>query len=409
MNYSTCVKKYIALMPSLPPRWAEMIACNICNIVCNPISTCEDIRNCQTLTELTNFDVDGRRVCFSYDDERGVRLTRCFTLPITIDGIDDTEGSCLTEEWGDLTSTEKWQAVVDKICNCCQPATTTSTTTTTTQACVCGTYSAYNAGGTTKNVFFVTCANTVGSVSIKWGNTIQFCACYSGDPMTAILYSGGADITFLGDTCFTTTTTAAPTTTTTSTTTIQEESTTTTTTTSTTTTTTANPCVCISYLIENISVSPISGSYSSCVPPYDTIGFLIGVGGSLQICACEGQVDVPDGIDVTDQGLCAEFTTTTTTTTTTTAAPTTTTTSTTTIQEESTTSTTTTTTEDPDFICSSWWVQGDEFGISMEWEECETGNPQSATIFSGGQFICAIVGTLTQTGGNGTVSPGGVC
>lgn len=315
-KYSACVEKYMGYLSAIPLKWAEMIACNICNIMCNGSLSCEEITDCQTLTELTSFTVTGRKVCFSYDDEKGIRVKRCFEIPETVNGLEDTDGSCLMTDdvqWGTLTSSEKWQAIIDKFCDCCNPTTTTSTTTTTTEpVCTCGTYSGwYNVGplSPSRVVTVRSCdeGNPNEEVFFNPGDTIEFCACYYGDdPLEAILdFNGVENITFLGDGCFatTTTTTTSTTTTTTETTTT---TTTTTTTSSTTTTTTASLCECHSYNILNEGVEGASGSYQSCVFPYNTIGFVLGPGGSLDVCACLDSVVLIGAVTVTitDNGLC---------------------------------------------------------------------------------------------------------
>lgn len=349
-QYNSCVEKYMTYLTALPKKWAEMIACNICNLTCDGSASCEEITDCQTLTSLSNFSVTGNKVCFTYVDERGIHVTRCFTVPDN--EMYDADGTCLTDDWFNIDEVEKWQAIVDKLCDCCNPTTTTSTTTTTTaEVCVCGTYSAYYAAAESAPVRLITvnpCDGGDSSIGISPGQTVQFCACYyGGDPDTGIIDNpavGAIFITFLGDDCFavntttttstTTTTTAAPTTTTT-----------TTTTSSTTTTTTADPCPCILYQIDNTNSSAISGSYNSCNVPHSLQGFLMGAFGTLQVCCCEGSISVPAGVNLTNLGTCPDATTTTTTTTTTTSTTTTSTSTTTTSS-----STTTTTTADPNNI-----------------------------------------------------------
>lgn len=383
-KYSACVEKYMGYLSAIPLKWAEMIACNICNIMCNGNPSCEEITDCQTLTELSSFTVTDRRVCFSYDDERGIRVRRCFEIPESINGIDDADGTCLTQDWYNLSSSEKWQAIINRLCICCgeecicstyrltnqaeynivwmysdcnsvqqsitlapnvpqevcacdiQPLDkspvliellddgTCSTTTTTTGACTCGTYSGYYFAGPSAPSRLVTVRSCdEGNPPLEIGfnpmDTIEFCACYYGDdPLEAILdFNGIENITFLGDGCFATTTTTSTTTTTTETTTT---TTTTTTTSSTTTTTTVSVdlCECHSYNILNEGVEGASGSYQSCVFPYNTIGFVLGPGGSLDVCACLDSVVLIGAVTVTitDNGICDGYTSSTTTTTT---------------------------------------------------------------------------------------------
>ena len=150
-KYPDCVKNIIDMLTSVPLKWAEMIACNICNLVCNGDPSCEEITDCQTLTSLSDFTVAGNKVCFTYVDERGIHITRCFTIPDN--DMYNADGTCLTEDWFNIDKTAKWQAIIDKACDCCSPTTTTSTTTTTTEkVCVCATYSVYNPTGSTLTI-----------------------------------------------------------------------------------------------------------------------------------------------------------------------------------------------------------------------------------------------------------------
>jgi hypothetical protein len=372
-KYTNCVKKYMDLLSSVPTKWAEIIACNLCNVVCDDTVSCEDIDNCETVTTLSDFSITDNKVCFSYIDEKGVKVIRCFDIPSN--SINNTYGDCLltSDYWGSLSDLEKWQAIIDKLCLCCNDCicktfsvrnsaqypvlfkykdcedsiteiiiepqqiievcmceTTTHaqnpllieeigesclTTTTTIPPCVCGTYSAYNFGDEPVIITFIPCEGD-DTIVVGADVTAEFCACYSGgDPNTGIVDDDGASITFMGNDCFATTTTT--TTTTTSTTTTTTTAPTTTTTTSTTSTTTVNPCECYQYLLENNTSSVKSGSYTPCPPSAaDIVNVIVGVGGSMLICACRNSVTGDLELDITEIGLCTPPTTSTTTTTT---------------------------------------------------------------------------------------------
>lgn len=187
MNYDSCIKKYIDLLPSLPKNWAEMIACNICNMICEDGMSCGEIRDCQTLTTLSDFTVTDTSVCFTYVDERQVRVTRCFDIAKATNGISETDGQCLLEDseldWGALTPTAQWQAIIDKICDCCNPTTTTSTssttTTTTIPECVCATFSLYNPNLESEPTEFdyTDCEGAPALGTVAAGETEYICAC----------------------------------------------------------------------------------------------------------------------------------------------------------------------------------------------------------------------------------------
>lgn len=222
---------------------------------------------------------------------------------------------------------------------------------------------------------------------------------------------------------------------------------TTTTTSSTTTTTTANPCVCYTYQIRNLSGASIGIFYYNCSAPYDQIFQTIANGETTQICSCSTWTKPAGaGITVINMGVgCFATTTTSTTTTssstttTTTAAPTTTTsTSTTSTSSTSTSSTsstsssstsstsssstsststsstttsssTTTTTTAAPVLCRSYQVEALPT-VSLEWEDCETGAPLSTTLTSGTiQTFCVREGTLNVTAGAADIIDLGPC
>lgn len=104
---------------------------------------CSKVVECQHITSLSDFSVDGQVVSITFTGEDGVSYTRTFDLSLHLgDVFNDIAGDCVIsgEEWVNMTITEKFQAIVDDVCACCEPTTTTttstssSTTTTTTEA-----------------------------------------------------------------------------------------------------------------------------------------------------------------------------------------------------------------------------------------------------------------------------------
>lgn len=104
---------------------------------CTESLDCEQVRECETLTSLSEFTQDGTEICITYTDEDEVSVERCFDVAEIINNFFDTTNiapGCVTSEsiWNTLTITEKFQALVDTICNCCPETTTTTTTSSTT-------------------------------------------------------------------------------------------------------------------------------------------------------------------------------------------------------------------------------------------------------------------------------------
>jgi hypothetical protein len=261
------------------------------------------------------------------------------------------------------------------------PTAPTTTTTTTAFSCTCNTYEVSNFTGFTQQYDFYDCNNVLHpAVTILNDETQQVCVCND-----RIQYADRALIvTLIAGTCITTTTS----TTTTAYTgcdfvgTACEQITTTTTTTSSTTTTTTTlfPCECH----DGIITDDAAYYFTDCNGLY-----FEGTGGSGYVMCFD--VSKPYSGNITDNGisstcLCAGVTTTTTSTS---------------------TSTTTTTTTAFGTNCTFFQIQPIE-SISVEWEDCGTGTPLSATYVST-QNICANTGTLNVTGGTGIITIVGPC
>jgi len=289
MTYNNCVKQVLSELGALPPVWAEKLACNICNLVttedeCNPTDLeCEGINNCQTVTSITQFETEGDTICISFRDEHGVLVKRCFTLEQINDTINYTDGSCLSSIWGTLTPTEKWQLIIDRACNCCNPTTTTtttSTTTTTTAApCVgCPTWTITNVDSTNHMISYGYCyGNNFINELLVPGQTLIFCACYD-----TISYNNTVFVlTQIADTCI--------------------------------------DMVCGScnkYYVSNNNPFPIEVFWTDCNTHLPLSMWLNSLGRGLVPCACTSSIIAQEGLVIETPMTCEETTTTTTTTTT---------------------------------------------------------------------------------------------
>lgn len=279
-------------LSALPPVWAEKLACNICNIVdtedlCNNTTECEDIRECETTTSLTDFEVIGNTVCISFTDEHGVKVKRCFEYSHLLNEIDNTDGICISPLWEQLSAKDKWQAVIDKVCNCCNPTTTTTTTSTTTTTTIapcndCYTFTVYNPDIVSHDITFIDCDDIVTLLTVNPGETMRYCSCPDNIPI--------ADVELIINSI-------------------------------------ATECLpdcidCTEYTLENTNVYPIFIEYVEC--GYGGIGLPTSIwilpSEIISICACTGSITVPTGVIMITGSLC-DVTTTTSTTTTTTSVP----------------------------------------------------------------------------------------
>ena len=417
MNICNCLLDLQALFCDIPSKWRKGIVDAICYINSSRKSTCECFDKCETLTSLSGFTLVGSILSINYKDENGQTSTSSVDLNDALDNLlDGVDPKCLMsqETWDELSPSERIQFIISAHCGCCSITTTTSTTTTTTSP-----YTYYLADEYT--CLEGNCVLVAKNVLIYVPNGFIFSSLYyyqgvdNPDSYYQIVGLGSPNsgaVTIDGDVysldcssfCPAATTTTSTSTSTTS------STTTTSSTSSTTTTTTEAPCVCHEYFVE--TSIPVSFSYVDCYT--DTLmNVVLGEGAVYYFCTCPDTLDIEivPGVTLNDLGEgCSGTTTTTTTTssttTTTTAEPTTTTTSTSTTTTSS--STTTTTTAAPP-SCKLYQVQATP-EISVEWEDCESGVILSTTVVGGGtQNICAREGSMSQTGGSGTITEGDNC
>jgi hypothetical protein len=125
-------------LDSLPSKWREQIADALLSSAKQASALdCDQVKNCETVTSLSGFQVSGTSVCVSYKDEKNVTVVRCFDFAASINSsLDGVDPKCITStsSWNVMTYKQKWQALIDSVCTTCEdaPTTTTSTTTTTT-------------------------------------------------------------------------------------------------------------------------------------------------------------------------------------------------------------------------------------------------------------------------------------
>lgn len=409
MNICNCHIDIDKALCDIPAEWRKPIVNALCFTLSSfPELTCKMVKNCETLTSLSPFTLNGNILSITYKDEKGINNVRTVDIEAAINGImDDIDTSCLPSD-DDLF--DVIQGIIETQCDCCTTTTTSTTTTTTSQE-----YDYYYANVyscldgdcqlVAEEVLIYVPTGTIYSPSyfyqgVDYPNLyyqIVSPAPWNIDAVTINTAVFSSDCgSFCPDTT-TTTTTSSTTTTTTGT---------TTTTSTTTTTTTAPPCECNTYEVENTTAAPLQFTYIKCEDIERNV--LLGAFTSTIVCACEENITVPDGVTVTllEAG-CAEITTTTTTstTTTTTEEPTTTTTTTSTT---TTSSTTTTTTEAP-LVCYRYQIQGTPSG-SFQWQDCDTETLFSTTLSAGNSMIiCAVENTVELTGGSGSITNLGDC
>lgn len=136
MKKNTCIQDIEAKLSDLPSKWRTQIATTICNSISSTqTSTCDEFKECEVLTSLSDFTVIGSVISVTYTDENNVQVIRSFDFSNIINSsIDSIDPKCITtqEIWNNSTFSERFQLILNYACELCGGITTTTTTTTTT-------------------------------------------------------------------------------------------------------------------------------------------------------------------------------------------------------------------------------------------------------------------------------------
>lgn len=127
------IEEYLSALPS---KWVEQLTILLCEIKEDTESVdCAKVKQCETLTSLSDFTLSGTEASIKYTNEAGVQVTRTVDVGTLLNGtLDDLDPNCLasSEAWNSMSYTERIQALIDSHCDCCSTTTTTTTTSTTT-------------------------------------------------------------------------------------------------------------------------------------------------------------------------------------------------------------------------------------------------------------------------------------
>lgn len=140
----TCKEIILEKLCELPSGWRDQMAELICVYIKehNDSLLCSAVKDCETLTSLLNFEVDGTQVCISFKDELGITVDRCFDYDDVVNNfLNLLNPNCLAseEDWYAMSPNDKMQVMIDRVCEDCtdddyvvSTTTTTSTSSTTT-------------------------------------------------------------------------------------------------------------------------------------------------------------------------------------------------------------------------------------------------------------------------------------
>lgn len=119
MTFKEQIEKYLS---GLPSKWAEQLTEILCQIKAEKQEPdCQTVKDCETVTSLSPFTVNGTIVSIQYKDEKGITVTRSFdTSQILNESLNDIEAVCLTDEvtWESLSFAERIQLIINTVCNC---------------------------------------------------------------------------------------------------------------------------------------------------------------------------------------------------------------------------------------------------------------------------------------------------
>jgi len=120
MTFQEQIETYLK---DLPSKWKDQLVSILCQIKDERTHpTCDEVKDCETLTSLSDFSVEGDIVSVVYTDEHSVQVTRSFSVGQlvnnTLEGIDP---ECLTDQttWDNLTYSQRIQLLIDNFCDCC--------------------------------------------------------------------------------------------------------------------------------------------------------------------------------------------------------------------------------------------------------------------------------------------------
>lgn len=119
MTFQEKIEKYLS---SLPHEWRTQLTEILCEINNQANIDCEKVKECETLTTLSDFSIQGTSVFITYKDEENVSYSRSFDVAQILNvQLDDLNPGCLTDAttWSNLSFSERIQLLIDKHCDCC--------------------------------------------------------------------------------------------------------------------------------------------------------------------------------------------------------------------------------------------------------------------------------------------------
>lgn len=114
------IEEYLSALPS---KWVEQLTTLLCEIKEDRESVdCAKVKQCETVTSLSDFTLSGTTASIKYTNEAGVQVTRSVDVGTLLNGtLDDLDPNCLTtaDAWNGMSYVERIQTLIDSHCDCC--------------------------------------------------------------------------------------------------------------------------------------------------------------------------------------------------------------------------------------------------------------------------------------------------
>lgn len=138
MEICNCKQDLERILCDIPEEWREGIIQSLCYVfdtICEQ-PKCDAIKQCETLTYLSPFEVKDGIASIIYKNERDTTKSSFSILDIIDGSTDGIDPLCLMSQgdWDVLNFGDRIEGIISSLCDCCTTTTSSTTTTTTTLA-----------------------------------------------------------------------------------------------------------------------------------------------------------------------------------------------------------------------------------------------------------------------------------
>jgi len=119
-NCAKCEQSLAPYICDLPQKWQEAIIRAVCISISTPL-TCDDVKGCETLTDISAITSTGESISMTFTDEDHKRYFLEMDISTLVDtSLEGLDPGCLAsqEDWDALSNTERLQLIINSSCNC---------------------------------------------------------------------------------------------------------------------------------------------------------------------------------------------------------------------------------------------------------------------------------------------------